>query len=304
MGARGARRILTVALLAAACLTPAVFALAPDQACFHSGGVNPAFLRGGFPAPPNSYGVKGRIDTTSSAEFVFDAGRKGAIAIPYAAIASITYGGGEASDKPPRYRWSELRYGGARGPHKNYLHLFEIPDPLDPGFTPNESIFELGRDVVRPTLQALERSTGRSITARTVEACLQFRSPVECGYGEPRELKGTRTVFVDVSGYGPSVEESYQRITSEIDAARIGVRLVPDAESADMILAFHYHNGCNVPSPNCGPDWAQGEVYVVRPTGLLVVLLYDQQWYVYRTGLATRFARAFVTAYKTANGVK
>jgi hypothetical protein len=291
-------------VLAAACLAPAVFALAPDQASYYGGTVNPAFLRGGFPATPNSYGahtVKGRIDTRSSTEFVFDAGRNGKIAIPYASIASIVYGplslgpplGGRSA--PPSYRWSGM-------PHHTriYLTLFIKDEPSRGGIA-----LELGRDTVRPTLQALERGTGTVVTTPTLEACLQSRSADDCGQGDPRELRGTTAVFVDVSGsYGPSIEESRQRITSAIGAARSGLRVVESVASADVILVFHYDKGCNVPGPECGPDVARGEVYVVHTTGLRVVQMYEQRWNIYHTGLATRFAKAFVQAHEKANGVK
>lgn len=291
-------------MLAAACLTPAVFALAPGQASYYGGTVNPAFLRGGFPATPNSFGahtVKGRIDTRSSTEFVLDAGRKGKIVIPYAAITSIVYGplslepplGGRGA--PPRYRWSGM-------PHHTpiYLTLFIRDEPSRGGIA-----LELGRDTVRPTLQALERGTGTVVITLTLEACLRYRSADDCGQGDPAELRGTTAVFVDVSAsYGPSIQESRQRITSAIDAARSGLRLVPSAESADVILVFHYDKGCNLPGPACGPDLARGEVYVVHTTGLRVVQMYEQRWNIYHTGLATRFAKTFVQAHEKANGVK
>jgi hypothetical protein len=51
-------------------------------------------------------------------------------------------------------------------------------------------------------------------------------------------------------------------------------------------------------------DRARGEVYVVREGRLRVVLLYEEEWSFFTTKLSARFGKAFVKAYKKANGLR
>jgi hypothetical protein len=126
----------------------------------------------------------------------------------------------------------------------------------------------------------------------------------ECGMGTPQELKGAANVFVDTSGSREWVDgESYDRIASALAKAQLGLKLVSRVEDAEIVLAFRYAAGTK-------PQWlrgtydigdtAVGEVYVASSDGLRVVMTFDEELSLLRTGLATRFAEAFIEACRRA----
>jgi hypothetical protein len=164
--------------------------------------------------------------------------------------------------------------------------------------------FRLARDSVRPVVQELQRRTGRVVDFDFIEDCVEAKSQEECGYGDPSELKGRSTVFLDVGG--SAAEQSRQRIRSVIEAARLGLRFVSTADEGSVILVFSLDQGrCDPPPQGCAPDSAVGEAYVSVSAGLKVVMLFDRERSTaFSPGLAGGFAGDFVKAYKRANGLR
>jgi len=302
------------------CLAAAASAIGDREAIYYGGVVSPAFQRGNTNSfPPGNYGnhvVSGRLDTSSDAELVFDAGRKGSLVIPWAAIMALGYGPpytarGAVKDPvtdrlrpapwcpmggPLAYPWSD--------PYHDLGEHYYVKLVLnDGGAEPGEALFELGKEIVRPTLEALERRTGREVTLGSLGACAAYKGREACGWGSPSELKGRTKVFIDTTGSPePNQGESRQRILAVIEAARLGVTMVGSAGDADIILAFRYDPGAGLwPSKTQGPGRGVGEVYVSHDGGLRVLLLFDEEYYWYRGSIAGRFGQAFRNAYRDAN---
>lgn len=126
--------------------------------------------------------------------------------------------------------------------------------------------------------------------------------------GSPTELKGLKKVFVDTAGSREWVDgESHERIVSAINGARLGLEIVTRREDAEVILTFRYDAGTRpqwLQGPYSSLDRAQGEVNVVHASGSLVVMRFKEELRLWKTKLASRFGKAFVRAYKEANGVK
>ena len=118
--------------------------------------------------------AEGRLNTRSDVDFAFEAGNKGSISIPYAAISSLEYG-----QKAGR----RVAVGILVSPwalfSKKRNHYLTITYS-DRAGKEQAGVFELGKDIVRTTLKILEVRAGKEIEFQDVEACKQYKTPKEC----------------------------------------------------------------------------------------------------------------------------
>lgn len=119
--------------------------------------------------------AEGKVNTTSDVLFGFEAGKKGAVSIPYALVTTLEYGQkagrrvGVAILVNPLALFSKKR--------KHYLTITYT----DTAGKEQAGVFELGKDIVRTTLKILEVRTGKEIEFQDAEACKQYKTPKECG---------------------------------------------------------------------------------------------------------------------------
>lgn len=126
----------------------------------------------------------------------------------------------------------------------------------------------------------------------------------EFEYGRPAELKGLTDIYIDVG----SDLESYDRIRTEIEKAKLPVKFLDDADGADLVIAFQ-SNRVLVPVGRATHRKRTGQGWVAIPSSngerLRVLLSFNEmQDKLGEKKPAVRFAREFVKAYKTANGLK
>jgi len=243
------------------------------------------------------------IRTDSDAGFELDAGKYGALVIPYATISFLhygPYGPPFAPQFPP-----ETTYPWSTEAHRYGQFFLRIGFRKDEVSAEEFVLLGLGRNLVRRTLATLEQRTGHTVVAQVLEACTQFKEAAECGVADPMELRGVSKVFVDTTGSGEWTEgESYDRIASTITATGSGLQVVSSREDADVILAFRYFGGTRpqwLQTSNSESDRAVGEVYLVRPDSLPVVMVFDEDLNLWRRNLAIRFAERFIAAVENAN---
>jgi hypothetical protein len=302
------------------------------EAIYVGGNVNLAYQRGNTKSfRPGNYGVQvsGQIDTSSESELVFDAGHRGALVIPYGAIISFeyypVYSGNAYPHQRYPYRMREPPYPWSGSYHTAEAEHFHLRlELLNEGGRPGawhgalaEVIFELGQDIVRPTIEALERRTGLSVALTSVAACAAYKGREACGWGAASELKGRTRVFIDTRVFmdrNESIEteddlSSYENIVAVIEEARLGITVVKSAEDADIILAFRFFSATFGISGFGGtgstPSAAIGEVYIAEGGRLRVLMLFEKERFPFFTRKLSRtFGLDFVKAYKDANGIK
>jgi len=82
-------------------------------------------------------------------------------------------------------------------------------------------VSELGRNLVRPILDILERRTEKRVEFSSVDACLALKTAKDCRLGSPDELRGLRRVHVDARNHAKHRAD----IVSEIDNADVGLQV-------------------------------------------------------------------------------
>ena len=308
---RSIPRGLAVTLVALACLPVVASAVGKDKARYIGGTPEdfplntPAAIFGNAPK------IEGRLDTRAASAFTFDGGQWGTLSIPYEAITYVEYG---RKLHRPEFTFAYGAFPLDRLPLRipDGRHRIWIPwDPFDQ-YTDKvhymltlvyrdqagheqSVVFELGKDVVRPALQALERRTAKAVDFTDVSACLLYKTSEECGYGTPAELRGLRTVALD-----PEVADSNRaRILAEIEQANLGLEVVPDPERADMVLSFDSAHSIN---PDCPCEGGRGEVSIARDARRRVVFVFTgSKRGVWGKNPATGFGKAFADAYRAAS---
>lgn len=109
-------------------------------------------------------GSEGKLDSTGEIVLMFDAGKRGAIEIPYASIAELEYGQkagrriGVAIMVNPLALFSKKR--------KHYLTI----SYTDAAGKDQAAVFELGKDIIRTTLKILETRSGKELQFQDEEA--------------------------------------------------------------------------------------------------------------------------------------
>lgn len=288
-------------------LTTVVFAVGNDKALYVGGTIKqfapPELSRaeriagalvGGVPPPPK---VEGRINLTTLSELKFDAGSRGSIVIPYDSVTSVEYGL-EPGRRMPKGRGMILvpRWDPTEQFTNNAHNMLTLVY-RDPSGTDEAIVLELGKDLIRPTLQALERGAGQAVEFLNVEACMLVRNKADaCGYGRPAELKDLKRVFID-----SNIPEERTLILSEIGKGNADLEVVEVSEGAEIILSFRSQPSYD---PNCPCTGGRGEARIVRAAGPRVVLVFTGM----KRGFwgdhpAENFGRTFVDAVRSANGL-
>jgi hypothetical protein len=119
--------------------------------------------------------AEGKLNTSSTSEVAFDAGKKGSFSIAYATITSLEYGQKAGRRVAVAVLVSPLALFSKKRNH--YLTItFKDAAGME-----QAGVLELGKDVVRTTLKVLEVRTGKEIEFQDAEACKQYKTPKECG---------------------------------------------------------------------------------------------------------------------------
>lgn len=164
----------------------------------------------------------------------------------------------------------------------------------------------LGEDIVSSTLANLDQHGHVAIQFDRVGACVQYKTPDECGDGFPRTLKGLTRVFIDIDVGPDADQEAKSRIVSEIQRAGLTLELLDSRESAQIVLRFVAEYEPISPGPVeslVGAKFGTGWVYLVQGQTLReVYAFYDEKRSLVTRMPATNFGRVFVREYKRANG--
>jgi hypothetical protein len=129
-------------------------------------------------------------------------------------------------------------------------------------------------------------------------------------YGKPIELRGLKRVFVDAG----ADTKSRDKITKEIEKAKLGVEMLDSPDTAEVILVFNSGTDKRlVGSANRSNAsiaevvLSTGEGMVLIPKGersRLILSFHDVQQTVFERRPTSNFAREFIKAYKQANNIK
>ncbi len=122
--------------------------------------------------------AEAKFDTTSESELIFDAGKKGRVAIPYAAMSELEYG-----QKAGRRVGMAILVSPLALFSKKRKHFFTITYK-DTDAKDQVGVFELGKDAFRPVMKIVEVRSGKTITLQDNEACKQYKSAKECEGGK------------------------------------------------------------------------------------------------------------------------
>ena len=140
---------IVVSVALATCLCGVVLAVGRDKALY---------IRGTLSTVKEK--AEGRFNTQAETELAFNAGKKGSVAIPYAAIASLEF---EQKER--------LVVVIGLGPpvSKRLAHYLTITYS-DPEGKQQSGVFELGKDIVRTTLKIVETRSGKELKYQDDEA--------------------------------------------------------------------------------------------------------------------------------------
>jgi hypothetical protein len=150
---------VVVAVALATFLSGGVLAVGRDKALYFRGTLSAIKER-----------TEGRFNTQSETELAFSAGKKGSVAIPYAAIASLEFKQKERT---------VVMIGLGPPVSKRLAHYLTITYS-DPEGKQQSGVFELGKDIVGTLLKMLEARSGKTITFQDAGTCRQYKTPKEC----------------------------------------------------------------------------------------------------------------------------
>jgi hypothetical protein len=156
------RRVLSsmaVSVALATFLSGAVLAVGRDKAMYVRGTLSAIKER-----------TEGRFNTQSETELTFSAGKKGSVAVPYAAIASLEF---EQKERT-------VVIIGFYKPVSKQLYYYLTITYRDPEGKEQRGVFELGKDIIRTMLKLLEARSGKAITFQDADTCRQYKTPKEC----------------------------------------------------------------------------------------------------------------------------
>ncbi len=129
-------------------------------------------------------------------------------------------------------------------------------------------------------------------------------------YGKPEDLKGLTKVFVDTGGD----IKNRERIQKEIESAKLGVTLLDSEDDAEIIINFGADKTARVEGGTTNGtghirtdtfNTGKGGVYVMKNGQAVIVISYEgEETHLWEKKPATSFGKAFVKAYKKANGLK
>jgi hypothetical protein len=136
----------------------------------------------------------------------------------------------------------------------------------------------------------------------------------QAGFGSSADLKGLTKVFVDVfprvttekfKDVAAAAAEGHRtQILTALSLAKLPLVLVSRRDEAEVVLASCTDSRkprCTFATSSSGSsDLFFGDVYVVSPVGLRLVMRYSDQCTLYTRELGKGFAEAFVQAYQKA----
>lgn len=255
------------------------------------GGTLPAFPQGD--RTWRRFNVEGSVDATAEAQFVFDAGTRGTITIPYESIVGLTFGRVEPFGS---YDAREKR-GGRVFPRDFYskAHFLLTIVYQDQSNTEQVVVLWLGSEIVRPTLATLEDRSGKVMEFADAQGCAQYKTREECGYAGAGALMGITQVLIDT-------DENTHRdvIVSEILKARLDLKVSDNADDANVILNFR---AWKVPFRNASAGIGEILVRVDQDDRLRLASEFAESGRSEKA-LATQFARTFLDAYKKDNQLR
>jgi hypothetical protein len=114
--------------------------------------------------------TEGRFSTQTETELAFSAGKKGSVAIPYAAIVSVEF---EQQER----RVVMIGFG---PPVSKRLASYLTIKYSDPEGKEQSVVFELGKGIIPATLKLVEARSGKTVTFQDAETCRQFKTAQEC----------------------------------------------------------------------------------------------------------------------------
>ena len=243
---------------------------------------------------------------SSDAAFLFSSGSR-SLTIPYVRIESLKYGrvvrgaivrlrtpcpNATLVDVPPDYY--------------SVVHDLLTMEYRDASGVRQTAIVWLGEEMVASTLASLDRYGEVDIQFDRVGACVQDKTPDECGDGHHRTLKGLTRVFIDVEVGPYADEEAKSRIVTEIQTAGLKLELLDSQENAQFVLRFRAEYRAVSPGKVeslVGTKIGTGWLYLVQGEKLReLYAFYDEKKSVITRMPAMNFGRVFVREYKRANG--
>lgn len=132
-----------------------------------------------------------------------------------------------------------------------------------------------------------------------------FGSAQDFEYGESKELKGLKKVFIDA---GPDVT-NFKLIKDELVAAKLpNFEVVGELNSSDFVILFRGGIGVEI-SGNNSHRRRTGKGYVSVPSSdgkrLRILMNFDEmQDMLFEKKPAVKFTREFIKLYKKANDLK
>jgi hypothetical protein len=226
---------------------------------------------------------------------VFGSGGKRLVTLGYNKISSLTYG-----LQPPRgsfcFPWdSYVQFT------KKRHYLLTIAS-FDSSASEHDLVFELDKAAVRPLLTRLEALSAQRVEFTAAIACAEYRTAEECSHGQPAELKGLTKVLIDTRS-----ARDRDLIAAEISAAQLGLLVVAEAQSAEIVLKYAgdlvVESGGQFAANSGRPmDAGRGEVWARRDGRSRVVVMFeDIKLSPLQKHPAKNFGRAFVDAYRMAS---
>jgi len=271
-----------------------------DEKTSYVGGTPKDFPVGGFSerfvgfARDQIRPIEGSLNADSTSELTFDAGRDGRLVIAYHDVTGLSFGlepQGIPKGGSLLISWDPLdQYT------KNAHYLLSV-SYRDQAGTEQGVVFELGKEVLKPTLERLEARTGLAMQFAEFAACQAYKAADRCGYGTPRELRGLTKVFVDAGEKG----DYRALIVAELDKAHLGLELLPVPEGAQIVLRFRGEE-FNRPDFIQTLHGGRGEVNAIqdgRPR--TIVAFSGTRMRAFGAKPATKFANAFIEAYHNGN---
>ena len=122
--------------------------------------------------------AEAKFDTTSETDLIFDAGKKGRVAIPYAAMSELEYG-----QKAGRRVGVAILVSPLALFSKKRKHFFTITYK-DAADKEQVGVFELGKELFRPLMKIVEVRSGQELRMQDTEACKQYKTAKECEAGK------------------------------------------------------------------------------------------------------------------------
>lgn len=156
---RRVQRSIVVSVTLALFCGGAVLAVGRDKVMYVSGTVSAI--------KKNTVGI---FNTQSETAIEFSAGKKGSIAIPYVAIASLEF---EEKERT-------VVVIGFGPPVSKRLFSYLTIMYSDPEGQEQSGVFELGKDILRPVLKILEVRSGKSIRFQDRATCREYKTPNDC----------------------------------------------------------------------------------------------------------------------------